>query len=96
MILLALVLGLAIFKLVQWLKPRRGAPRVRGSKQPWDAVPLSPSTKHVPDSIIVGVWMADDVNPKFIHRISLSESTYKTLDRLVDNEGYIYGTSPSS
>ncbi|KAG2009819.1 lipase 2 [Coprinopsis cinerea AmutBmut pab1-1] len=82
-VLLGLVLGVVVYNFRKWFRPQ--ASREWTPRQPWDVSPIRPSSML---ETIVGVWMADDVNPKFIHHVSLKDSA--RLEKLVDDEGYVY------
>ncbi|KAF5319930.1 hypothetical protein D9611_011092 [Ephemerocybe angulata] len=42
------------------------------------------------DVTLVGVWMSDDINPRLIHRLALSDANPKTLASFSDKQGYLY------
>ncbi|KAJ2933376.1 hypothetical protein H1R20_g3699, partial [Candolleomyces eurysporus] len=53
-------------------------------------MPTTQTWQGRPQVSLVGVWMSDDINPKLIHRVPLSEADPKTLERFVDKHGYLY------
>ncbi|TFK27657.1 hypothetical protein FA15DRAFT_666112 [Coprinopsis marcescibilis] len=87
-LLLALTVGFILYKSIQRFRCRNQASREWTSTRSWDLSPLRPRARLEP--AIVGVWMSNDVDPKFIHRIPYTESIQASLSRLVDQEGYIY------
>ena len=67
-------------------------------RRPWD-LPSYNEAHHADlagqaEVSLVGVWMSDDINPKLIHRIPLSDADPKTLEKFVDKQGYLYGAFP--
>ncbi|KAH6912578.1 lipase 2 [Coprinopsis sp. MPI-PUGE-AT-0042] len=84
----------AAYKASLWLRSRARAPGQRCWMQSWDTAPLVPSMPtQSPGTVVVGVWMSDDINPKYIHRVSTVDLNEKALQQLADNDGYVYRTA---